>query len=91
MSAAGDGICGDGMGADTRVVVGTRIGAGTAAETFCLLWMLLERGIARCFSLAGLLRMIVRGDELERDWRTEGDDESMYSEWMEMNVSSLGC
>jgi len=56
-----------------------------------LLWMLLERGIARCFSLAGLLRMIVRGDELERDWRTEGDDESMYSEWMEMNVSSLGC
>jgi hypothetical protein len=71
MSAAGAGGCGDGTGdfkMDMGVVVGTRIGAGTAAETRCLLWMTSERGIAHCFSLAGLLRMIMRGDKLERDW-----------------------
>ena len=58
---------------DMGGVVGTRI---RVAEAFCLLWTLLERGIAHCFSLAGLLRMIMRGDE--RDWRTEGDDKCVF-------------
>jgi hypothetical protein len=43
MSAAGTGGRGAGTGAfrmDMGVVVGTRIGAGTATETFCLLWVL---------------------------------------------------
>ena len=76
MSAARAGDCGTGTGAfrmDMSGVVGVRFGA---AETFCLLWVILERGIAHCFSLAGSLRMIMRGDE--RGWGGEGDDKCVF-------------
>ena len=58
---------------DMSGVVGVRFGA---AETFCLLWVILERGIAHCFSLAGSLSMIMRGDE--RGWGGEGDDGCVF-------------
>ena len=72
MPVARAGDCGTGTGAfriEMSGAVGARIGA---AETFCLLWMISERGIAQCFSLARSLIMIMRGDE--RGWGGEGDD-----------------
>jgi hypothetical protein len=59
---------------DIDVVMGTPVGAGAAAETFRLLRVICEgRSCAvRCFSLAGLVRMVMRGGE--RGWETGRDD-----------------
>ena len=67
-AGAGARIRGADMGAfrmDEGEVMDTPAGAGAAAETFRLPRIFCEeRGcVVRCFSLAGLVRMVMRGGE----------------------------
>jgi hypothetical protein len=74
---------------DIGAVMGTRVGAGAATEAFRLLWVLCVEGgcVVRCFSLAGLVRMVMRGGEW--DWETGRNEGTSCIEGSERVLAGL--